>query len=156
MLVGSHQRARIGGRGLAAKARSRRSRPDGNPAEILAVDDHPPDLKLARVMLEAYGYGVRVAADAEAALVVLRKFRPRLILLDLTLPGRSGLEFVQELKARPALRDVAIVALTVDPSKRGERAARAAGCIAYLAKPVPAGVLVDLVASIIGSRDDPR
>jgi two-component system cell cycle response regulator DivK len=58
----------------------------------LIMDDNPANLKLARVVLIGAGYEVRTAADAEKALAALERFRPRLILMDLQLPGMDGFE----------------------------------------------------------------
>jgi two-component system, cell cycle sensor histidine kinase and response regulator CckA len=87
---------------------------------ILIVDDNPANLKLARVMLTAEGYEVRVAVDAEEALSLLADFRPRLILMDLQLPGMDGLTLTRRLKDDPATCDVAIVALTAYAMKGDE------------------------------------
>ncbi len=66
---------------------------------ILIVDDNIANLKLARVLLSLDGYDIRTAASAEEALTVLDRFRPRLILMDLQLPGIDGLELTRMLKA---------------------------------------------------------
>jgi len=68
---------------------------------ILIVDDNPTNLKLARVMLAAEGYEVRVAVDAEEALAMLEGFRPRLILMDLQLPGMDGLTLTRPSRETP-------------------------------------------------------
>jgi CheY-like chemotaxis protein len=57
---------------------------------ILIVDDNPANLKLARVLLAGEGFEIRTAADAREALSLLEGFRPRLILMDLQLPGMDG------------------------------------------------------------------
>src|SRR5438477_5791859 len=79
---------------------------------ILIVDDNAQNLKLARVVLAFEGYEVRTAVDAEDALRVLESFRPRLILMDLQLPGMDGLQLTRHLKASPAHRGITIIALT--------------------------------------------
>ena len=79
---------------------------------ILIVDDNPTNLKLARVVLAAEGYEVRVAVDAEEAMAMLDGFHPRLILMDLQLPGMDGLTLTRLLKADPVTSDVTILALT--------------------------------------------
>jgi two-component system cell cycle response regulator DivK len=79
---------------------------------ILVVDDNPANLKLARVLLASEGYEVRTAGDAEEALEVLTAFSPRLILMDLQLPGMDGLALTRQLKKDPKTRDIVIVALT--------------------------------------------
>jgi two-component system cell cycle response regulator DivK len=59
---------------------------------ILIVDDNPANLKLARVVLTGAGSEARTAADAEEALAALESFHPRLILMELQLPGMDGFE----------------------------------------------------------------
>ncbi|MEO8181748.1 MAG: response regulator [Deltaproteobacteria bacterium] len=103
---------------------------------ILIVDDNAQNLKLVRVLLSSEGYDVRTAGDAEEALAALESFSPRLILMDLQLPGMDGLELTRRLKADPARRSIAIVALTAYAMKGDELRALAAGCDGYVAKPI--------------------
>jgi CheY-like chemotaxis protein len=103
---------------------------------ILVVDDNPQNLKLVRVLLLSEGYEVRTAVDAEEALEELESFAPRLILMDLQLPGMDGLELTRQLKADPVRQSISIVALTAYAMKGDEVKALAAGCDAYVAKPI--------------------
>ncbi len=114
---------------------------------ILIVDDNPVNLKLARVTLAIEGYDVRGAAAAEEALVLLASFRPRLILMDLQLPGMDGLTFTRRLKADPATRGIIILALTAYAMKGDEDKARAAGCDDYITKPIDTRTLPRVVAA---------
>ena len=106
------------------------------PVSVLVVDDDPASVKLMSVVLEAEGYEVRTASSAEEAGAVLLTFRPRLMTLDLLLPLMSGLDFAQRLKANPDTRDVVIVAVTVFDGPHSESRALAAGCAAYVRKPI--------------------
>jgi len=119
---------------------------------ILIVDDNPTNLKLARVMLAAEGYEVRVAVDAEEALGVLDGFRPRLILMDLQLPGMDGLTLTRRLKEDPATRDVAILALTAYAMKGDEEKARQAGCDGYITKPIDTRTLPVVIARVLAGE----
>jgi two-component system, cell cycle response regulator DivK len=113
---------------------------------ILIVDDNAQNLKLARVVLSGEGYDVRTAADAEDALRQLASYAPRLILMDLQLPGMDGLELTRRLKADPARRGLIIVALTAYAMKGDEEKARAAGCDGYITKPIDTEALPRVVA----------
>lgn len=113
---------------------------------ILIVDDNPVNLKLARVLLIGAGHEVRTAGDAEEVLEVLKTFRPRLILMDLQLPGMDGLTLTRQLKDDAATRDIAIVALTAYAMKGDEEKARAAGCIDYITKPLDTRTFVERIA----------
>jgi CheY-like chemotaxis protein len=104
--------------------------------QILVVDDNAVNLKLARVLLENHGYDVRTAGDAEQALELLETYEPRMILMDLQLPGMDGLELTRRLKADGRRQRMLIVALTAYAMKGDEAKALAAGCDAYITKPI--------------------
>ena len=91
---------------------------------ILIVDDNPVNLKLARVLLTGEGYQVRTAADAEEALEVLHQFKPRLILMDIQLPGMDGLEATAMLKRDDLTRTIPVIALTALAMKVAGKAIR--------------------------------
>jgi len=103
---------------------------------ILIVDDNAANLKLARVLLSVDGYEVRTAASAEEALTILERFKPRLILMDLQLPGIDGLELTRRLKADPVRREIIVLALTAYAMKGDDEKALAAGCDGYITKPI--------------------
>ena len=103
---------------------------------ILIVDDHPTNLKLARVLLSAEGYEVRTAEDASGVQAVLKEFHPRLILMDIQLPGQDGLSFTRELRDDPATAPIPVVALTAHAMTGDKGTAIHAGCAGYIAKPI--------------------
>lgn len=123
---------------------------------ILVVDDNPVNLKLIRILLTAEGFDVRTATDAEEALAVLATFQPRLILMDLQLPGMDGLELTRRLKAEAATRDTVILAVTAYAMKGDEQKALDAGCDGYIAKPIETRSLPSLVAGYLATAPPPR
>ena len=106
------------------------------PTPILIVDDNPSNTKLLAFLLSSKGYDIRTAASADEALAVIAQWRPRLILMDIQLPGMDGLALTRQLKADPATKDIAIVAATAYAMKGDEERALAAGCNGYLTKPI--------------------
>jgi CheY-like chemotaxis protein len=117
---------------------------------ILIVDDNPANLKLARIVLAAEGFEVRTAGDAEEAIALLRGFSPRLILMDIQLPGMDGLELTRRLKADPATRPIRIVGLTAYAMKGDPERILAAGCDGYIPKPIDTRRLPDQVREFLG------
>jgi CheY-like chemotaxis protein len=113
---------------------------------VLIVDDNPTNLKLVAYLVKANGYEVDTAADAEAAVAAIQAHRPRVILMDLQLPGIDGLELTRRLKADPATRDIAIIAVTAYAMKGDQEKALEAGCDDYVAKPIDTRALPELIA----------
>jgi two-component system cell cycle response regulator DivK len=113
---------------------------------ILVVDDNPANSDLLSFLLKRQGYDVHSAADAHEALRLLDQVRPRLIMMDIQLPGMDGLELTRQLKADPQTRDIVIVALTAYAMKGDEERAREAGCDGYVSKPIDTRALPGLVA----------
>ena len=120
---------------------------------ILVVDDNPLNLKLTRILLAAHGYEVRTAMDSKAALAVLDTFQPRLILMDIQMPGMNGLELTRRLKADPSTRDIVVLALTAYAMKGDEHRAREAGCNGYIAKPIDTRSLPAVVREYLERED---
>ena len=117
--------------------------------QLLVVDDHPINMKLISFLLELEGYEVRTAGMASEALAILESYRPRLILMDLQMPGMNGFELTQQLKAADATKDIIIIAVTAYAMKGDEQRARSAGCDHYITKPIDNDELPRLVARLL-------
>jgi two-component system cell cycle response regulator DivK len=117
--------------------------------KVLIVDDNPMNMKLVRVLLTGEGYEVRTAADALEALDILKEWRPLLILMDIQLPGIDGLELTHRLKADSATDQIIIIGLTAYAMKGDEERILAAGCDAYIAKPIDTRMLPGVIATLI-------
>jgi CheY-like chemotaxis protein len=116
---------------------------------ILVVDDNPINLKLVRVILTGEGYEVRAAQDAEEAVEILQSFRPRLVLMDLQLPGMDGYELTRRLKANAQTREIVVLAVTSYAMKGDEQRALDAGCDGYVSKPIDTEALPRIVADYL-------
>lgn len=116
---------------------------------VLIVDDNPTNLKLVAFLVKASGYDVDTAHDADSALAAISANRPRVILMDLQLPGIDGLELTRRLKADPATRGIKIIAVTAYAMKGDEEKAMAAGCDDYVTKPVDTRAFPQLIAKHI-------
>jgi CheY-like chemotaxis protein len=122
--------------------------------KILIADDEQPLRLLVRATLEDESgeerYEIVEAADGNEALEVARRERPELILLDIQMPGLSGLEVCKILKNDPATSDLMIVMLTAKGQQSDRERGLAAGADDYFAKPFSPLELLQLVDRVMG------
>src|SRR3954464_537798 len=103
---------------------------------ILIVEDNPIDARFVRSLLEAYDYVVRTAACGSEMDAVLHEFAPKLILMDIQLPGIDGLRLTRRLKTHPDTQQITVLALTTYATQRDRERALEAGCDGFLSKPI--------------------
>jgi CheY-like chemotaxis protein len=124
------------------------------PQKILIVDDEEPLRLLVRATLEDESgegrYEIIEAADGNEALEVARREQPELILLDIQMPGLSGLEVCKMLKDDPATSDLTIAMLTAKGQQSDRERGFAAGADDYFAKPFSPLELLQLVDRVMG------
>jgi CheY-like chemotaxis protein len=118
-------------------------------ARVLLVEDHSMNVELIRDLLEAEGMELLHVATAEEALVAARRERPDLVLMDVALPGMDGLQATRMLKSSPATRDLCIVILSAHAMKGDEERGEAAGCDAYLTKPIDTRTFVGTLERLL-------
>lgn len=121
-------------------------------ATVLICDDEDVLRLLVRASLEGRGHDLVDATDGEEALDRARALRPDLILLDMMMPGKSGLDVLREVRADPDLRETPVVMLTARVQATDVAAAEEARADRFLAKPFSPAALVDLVDSMLGER----
>src|SRR5256885_16440111 len=109
---------------------------DPHSPRVLVVEDNPANMMLVVAVLERGGFQNAQAYSAEEARRLLETVRPDVILMDIQLPGEDGLSLTRELKASPSTAHIPIIALTAHAMKGDEIQALAAGCDAYVAKPI--------------------
>ncbi|HET7274708.1 MAG TPA: response regulator transcription factor [Longimicrobiaceae bacterium] len=118
-------------------------------ANILIVDDEPDISALLAYHFARESYRVRTAADGPEALGAVEKERPDLVILDLMLPGMSGLEVLEELRRRDESREIPVVLLTAR-SEEGDRiAGLRLGADDYVTKPFSPQELILRVAAVL-------
>jgi two-component system, cell cycle response regulator DivK len=119
---------------------------------ILIVDDDANNLKIIAALLRHERYSVQQAASAEDALELLQTCAPRLILMDIELPGMNGLELTRELKNDPVRRRIIVLAFTGSAMPGIERKTVEAGCDGCILKPVSAEVLLETIAAFTAAN----
>ena len=116
---------------------------------ILVVEDYEDTSLAMRLALEHKGYHILEASDGAQAVRVAEGMRPAVILMDLNLPVLDGFGATQRIRANPELQETIIVAVTAhhDPELRAR--ALAAGCNAFVTKPVDFEWLGDLISNLL-------
>jgi two-component system cell cycle response regulator DivK len=117
---------------------------------ILIVEDNQANMMFLNDLLEAKGYQTLQSANGDDALELTRRHSPDLILMDIQLPGLSGLDVTKILKADDAFKHIPIIAVTAFAMKGDEERIRKAGCDDFVSKPVSMSALLDAIASFIG------
>ncbi|WP_291155807.1 response regulator [Gemmatimonas sp. UBA7669] len=120
-----------------------------NPDRILVVDDEPEIVALVAYHLAKAGYRVSTASSGQDALELARRDRPSLIVLDLMLPGISGFDVLEQLRADDSTRDVAVLMLTARREEPDRIRGLSLGADDYLTKPFSPAELVLRVAAIL-------
>ena len=119
------------------------------PPRILVVDDNPANLEILETRLARQGYEVVTARDGDEALVAARAQTPDLILLDVMMPGKDGIQVCRELKADPGLPFMPVILVTAKADPDDIVAGLDAGGDEYMTKPVDHAALVARVRSIL-------
>jgi adenylate cyclase len=119
------------------------------PPRVLIVDDNPANLEILETRLARQGYEIITATDGEAALVAARQRTPDLILLDVMMPGKDGIQVCRELKSDRALPFMPVILVTAKSDPNDIVAGLDAGGDEYITKPVDHAALVARVRSIL-------
>ena len=116
---------------------------------ILIVEDNELNMKLFRDLLKAHDFETLETRDGMEALDMARANKPDLILMDIQLPGVSGLEVTRQIKADDSIKSIPVVAVTAFATKGDEDRIREGGCEAYIAKPIRIEELISPVRRFV-------
>lgn len=123
------------------------------PACILVADDNPANIDIIEMRLSSQGYRIITAADGEEAIAQARTRKPDLILLDVMMPKKDGLQVCRELKGDPSLPFMPIILVTAKGDTKDIIAGLESGGDEYLTKPVDTAALLARVRSILRIKD---
>ena len=118
--------------------------------KLLVADDEPNIVISLEYLMKREGYDVLVATDGNQALETIRREQPALVLLDVMMPGKTGFEVCQAVRADPALEGVRILMLTAKGRDTDISKGLALGANAYMTKPFSTRELVQKVAEMLG------
>lgn len=117
---------------------------------ILLVDDEPSILKATSTGLKERGFSVQAVDGAEAALKVIHKLKPNIVVSDLVMPGTNGFELFQEVRKERGFESLPFVFLTGVDDYYAKKFGKEIGGAAYITKPVDLDELVQIIRDKIG------
>ena len=118
---------------------------------VLIADDEANIVVSLEFLMNREGYRVSVARDGDAALAAVRELRPDLVLLDVMMPGRSGFEVCQAVRADESLAGVKILMLSAKGRDTDLAKGSALGADAYMTKPFATRELAERVRELLGA-----
>ncbi|UCE51572.1 MAG: response regulator, partial [Desulfobacterales bacterium] len=107
----------------------------GQPEQILLVDDNPTNLQVLYQTLDGLDYKLLIAKNGERALDIANKAKPSLILLDIMMPGIDGYEVCRRLKADPATQEIPVIFLSALGETKDKVQGLDLGAVDYITKP---------------------
>ena len=116
---------------------------------ILIVEDNALNMKLFNDLLKSRDYVTLQSNDGSDVLEIAKGQSPDLIIMDIQLPGRSGLDLTKDLKADDDLKHIPIVAVTAFAMKGDEEKIREAGCDDYIAKPISIPIFLETMEKFL-------
>ena len=119
--------------------------------KVIIIDDEPDFIEMVKIRLEANGYKVITASGGHEGLAMIRSEKPRVIILDVMMPGMDGFEVAKEIKSDPDICNIPVIMLTalgvsfdIDHEENLKKA-REAGVFSFLTKPFIPADLIDAV-----------
>jgi PAS domain S-box-containing protein len=141
---------------VAQVAATEKTLPPARQLNILLAEDNPINQKLAVTLLAREGHRVSVVDDGEAAVIAVAQGHFDLVLMDMQMPGMSGLEATRQIRADEATRQsprIPIMALTANAYEEDRDACLAAGMDAFISKPIRRDTLIAAIAAIVPAPD---
>jgi DNA-binding response OmpR family regulator len=121
----------------------------GPRAKVVIADDEPNILISLEFLMQREGYEVHLARDGQEALELLRRERPRLLLLDVMMPRKTGFEVCQELRQDEQLKGTLVLMLTAKGRETDVVKGLALGANAYMTKPFSTRELAEKVKALL-------
>jgi two-component system alkaline phosphatase synthesis response regulator PhoP len=119
------------------------------PGKILVVDDEPDIVEFISYNLKNKGYQIATASDGIEAVKKAKDFKPDLVLLDVMMPNKDGMQALREIRQTPGLENIAIIFLTALSDEKSEIEGLKLGADDYIAKPIKPELLVTRIGAAL-------
>lgn len=118
--------------------------------DVLIVEDEPGILESLEFILRRAGWSISTVTDGEAALDAVRRLNPRMMVLDVMLPKRSGFEVLKQIRADERTRSLPVLILTAKGQQQDRRVAEELGASGFVTKPYANAEVVGAVRRLLG------
>jgi two-component system OmpR family response regulator len=123
--------------------------------DILIAEDEPSILESLDFILRRAGWTISAVSDGDAALEAVRRLRPRMLVLDVMLPKRSGFEVLKQIRANPETHALPVLILTAKGQQQDRRIAEEFGADVFVTKPYANAEVVGAVRQLLGENGGP-
>ncbi|MBW7947299.1 MAG: response regulator [Sphingomonadaceae bacterium] len=120
--------------------------------DILIAEDEPSILEALTFVLRRAGWSVHTVTDGEAVMSAVRREAPRVLVLDVMLPKRSGFEVLKQIRTNEATAALPVLVLTAKGQQQDRRIAEEFGADSFVTKPYSNADVVDAVRALLDSR----
>ncbi len=121
--------------------------------KVLLIEDEPNIIEAIRFLLSRDGWSVHTHANGADAIEEVARINPDLLVLDMMLPGRSGMDILRDLRADPATDSLPVLMLTARGQSRDRDMAEKAGVSRFMTKPFSNAEVLDAVRELIAETD---
>jgi DNA-binding response OmpR family regulator len=118
--------------------------------DILIAEDEPSILESLDFILKRAGWSIQSVTDGEAALAAVKRLKPRIVVLDVMLPKRSGFEVLKQIRADLETRELPVLILTAKGQAQDRRTAEELGANSFVTKPYANADVVGAVRLLLG------
>lgn len=118
--------------------------------DVLIAEDEPSILEALTFVLERAGWTIGAVTDGEAVMEAVRRSQPRVLVLDIMMPKRSGFEVLKQIRADSATRSLPVLVLTAKGQQQDRRIAEELGADKFVTKPYANADVVDSVRALLG------
>lgn len=120
--------------------------------DILIAEDEPSILESLEFILRRAGWSTGSVTDGGAVVAGVRRLQPRMLVLDVMLPMRTGFEVLKQLRGDPATSELPVLILTAKGQQQDRRTATELGATAFVTKPYANADVVDAVRGLLGEQ----
>lgn len=120
--------------------------------DILIAEDEPSILEALNFVLQRAGWSVQAVTDGEAVMNAVRRVQPRILVLDVMMPKRSGFEVLKQIRADATTRELPVLVLTAKGQQQDRRVAEELGADGFVTKPYSNVEVVDAVRTLLEDR----